>query len=57
MDGIRSSGDRVAGYSMIAQTKEELEAKHNIVLNTLKVLDCDGNNMMRYDLLPQVYES
>lgn len=55
MDGIHSSGDRVAGYSIIAATKEELEAKHNKVIDTLKVLDKEGNNIMRYDLLPQVY--
>lgn len=57
VDGIHSSGDRVAGYSILAATKEELEEKHRTVLKTLKVLDRDGSNMMRYDLLPPVYGS
>lgn len=53
--GVQNSGDRVAGYSIIADTKEELECKHNMVVSTLKVLDTDGKNIMRYDLLPEVY--
>ena len=55
MDGINSSGDRVAGFSIYAQTKEELEEKHNIILKKLQVLDTNGNNIMRYDLLPPLY--
>lgn len=54
-DGIRNSGDRVAGFSMIAPTKDALQEKHNIALARLKVLDENGNDMMRHDLLPDLY--
>ena len=55
MDGIQNSGDRVAGYSIFAKTKDELELKHSQILDKLQVLDVDGNNIMRYDLLPPIY--
>lgn len=55
MDGIQNSGDRVAGYSIFAETKAELESKHNAVLKKLQVLDINGRNIMRYDLLPPLY--
>ena len=55
MDGIQNSGDRVAGYSIFAETKAELESKHNAVLKRLQVLDINGRNIMRYDLLPPLY--
>lgn len=54
-DGIQNSGDRVAGFSMIAPTKEALQEKHSLALSRLKVLDEKGNDMMRHDLLPDLY--
>ena len=54
-DGIHSSGDRVAGYSMIASSREELEEKHRIAVAALRVLDETGEDMMRRDLLPDLY--
>ena len=56
MENIQNSGDRVAGYSIFAKTKEELELKHELILKKLQVLDVNGNNIMRYDLLPQIYD-
>lgn len=53
--GARNSGDRAAGYSIVADTRENLEYKHNVTVNTLKVLDIKGNNIMRYDLLPKIF--
>lgn len=52
---IKNSGDRVAGYSMIADSQEELEQKHSVAVNTLKVLNINGEDMMRRDLLPELY--
>lgn len=52
---VHSSGDRVAGYSMIAQTREELERKHEAAVNRLKVIDVNGADMMRHELLPELY--
>ena len=54
-DKIQNSGDRVAGYSMIANSKEELEEKHNAAVAGLKVLDTDGVDIMRHDILTELY--
>jgi len=54
-DGINSSGDRVAGYSMIADSREALEEKHRLAVASLRVLDEEGRDMMRRDLLPDLY--
>lgn len=50
-DTIENSGDRVGGFTVQADTMEELCAKHERAVNELKVLDVDGNDMMRRDLL------
>lgn len=50
-----NSGDRVAGYSMIADSFPELEEKHNAAVSVLKVIDRNGVDMMRHDLLPPLY--
>lgn len=50
-DSIESSGDRVAGYIITANEKNELLKKHQTILSKVKVIDKNGNNMMRYDLL------
>lgn len=54
-DSISNSGDRVAGFSMVGKTVEELNEKHDIAVKQLRVIDSEGNNMMRYDLLPTLY--
>lgn len=54
---INNSGDRVAGYSIIANTKEELEQKHNMAKEGLIVLDMNGCDIMRRDLLTELYNS
>ena len=54
-DSIANSGDRVAGFSYVGKTVAELEEKHQIAVKELKVLDTNGNDMMRRDLLPQLY--
>ena len=41
---------------MIADSFQELEAKHNAAVSVLKVIDCNGTDMMRHDLLPPLYE-
>lgn len=50
-DTIQNSGDRVAGFSVQADCIEELREKHNIAIGRMKVLDVNGNNIMRTDLL------
>ncbi len=50
-DTIENSGDRVAGYTVQADTLEELERCRTKVLETVRVLDKSGRDMLRRDLL------
>lgn len=54
-DSVGNSGDRVAGFSMVGKTVEELEEKHRTAVAELKVLNVNGEDMMRRDLLPALY--
>lgn len=46
-----TSSDRVASITIQADTFEELVEKHNKAAATIKLIDVDGNDMMRHDLL------
>jgi len=50
-DSVNNSGDRIAGYTILAETKEELENKHLIINNSVKVISSDGRDIMRHDLM------
>ena len=50
-DTIENSGDRVGGFTIQADTLQELRNKHRQAVDGLQVLDIDGNDMMRRDLL------
>lgn len=52
--GISSSSDRIAGFTILANTLEEFNEKHKIVVKNTKIIDINGNNIMRYDLLPDL---
>ncbi len=52
MRGVTSSSDRIAGMNIVADSVEEFNAKEQIILSSVKVVDADGNDMMRRDLLP-----
>ena len=52
--GVRSSSDRIAGFTVQADTLEEFNRKHRIAIENLKVLDVEGNDIMRRDLLPDL---
>ncbi len=54
-DSIENSGDRIAGFSMVGKTVEELNNKHDIAVAELRVIDSNGQDMMRRDLLPPLY--
>lgn len=49
--GIESNGDRAAGFFVQDDDYEVLLAKFQKALNNLKVLDKDGNNLARIDLM------
>ena len=50
-DTIENSGDRVGGFTVQADTMEDLRAKHAKAVAELKVIAQDGSDMMRRDLL------
>ena len=52
--GVSSSSDRIAGFTITASSLEDFNEKHRTVVSTLKVLDEEGNDIMRHDLLPDL---
>ena len=48
---INGSGDRVAYFSIEAQTEEELIQKHKKANKTIKALTSEGKDIIRHDLL------
>lgn len=50
-DTVQSSGDRVAGFTIQADTMEEIRAKHKKAVAKMQVLDINGKDIMRKDLL------
>ena len=54
-DTVENSGDRIAGFSIIGETAEEINQKHKVAVEKLAVIDSCGEDMMRRDLLPLVY--
>ena len=56
MKGIQSSGDRICGFTIGADTIKELQDKHASACASMKVLDNNGNDIMRHDLLPNIKE-
>ncbi len=52
--GASSSSDRVAGFTVQADSLDEFNRKHRIVVQSVKVIDADGKDIMRHDLLPEL---
>lgn len=52
--GVTSSSDRVAGFTVVADSLEEFNRKHRMVVERVKVLDTEGQDIMRRDLLPDL---
>lgn len=48
---IRSSGDRLAYFSIEADSEEELKQKHALANETIRALSTDGEDMIRHDLI------
>ncbi len=53
-DTIGNSGDRIAGFTIQADTIEALREKHSRAVKDLKVLDINGKDIMRHDLLTNI---
>ena len=52
MRGVTSSGDRIAGMNIVADSIEDFNRKQKVILSSVKVINAEGNDMMRRDLLP-----
>lgn len=52
---ITNSGDRLAGFTVQADTKEEMNRKHNIAVSRIHILDVNGEDMLRKDLIGDLY--
>lgn len=53
-DKIESSGDRVGGFTIVAEDYDKLKEKHKIIAEKVRVLDMNGEDMMRHDLLAEL---
>lgn len=51
MRGVTSSSDRIAGMNLVANSIEELNEKLAFINNNVKVVDAEGNDIMRHDLV------
>ncbi len=54
MGGATNSGDRIAGFTVQGNSFEEIKANYNLALSKIKVLDPNGNDIMRHDLLGEL---
>lgn len=54
ISGIASSSDRIAGITVQADTLEEFNRKHRIAVERMKIIDAEGKDMLRHDLLPDL---
>ncbi len=54
--GVSSSSDRIAGFTITADTLENFNQKHRQVVDRAKVMDENGRDIMRHDLLPDLEE-
>ncbi|MBR3928534.1 MAG: ATP-grasp domain-containing protein [Clostridia bacterium] len=54
-ESITKSGDRMAGFTIQADTKEEMNRKHKTALKNIRILDINGDDMLRRDLIGELY--
>ena len=54
MRGVMSSSDRIAGMNIVADTIDEYNSKLRTINQTVKVIDNEGVDIMRHDLLPEL---
>lgn len=54
ISGITSSSDRIGGMNIVADSIEEFNAKEKTILKNVKVIDVNGDDIMRRDLFPEL---
>ena len=52
--GVTSSSDRIAGVNICAKSLAEFNEKHRAFVERARVIDTEGNDIMRHDLLPEL---
>jgi biotin carboxylase len=52
---VASSGDRVCGFTIQADSKDEMARKHKEAVCNIKVIDAAGRDIMRRDLMPDLH--
>ena len=50
--GVSSSSDRIAGMTITANSLEEFNKKHRHIVDHVQMLNEEGEDIMRHDLLP-----
>lgn len=53
-DTIANSGDRIGGFSIEANTIEELSQKHKLCNERIRAVSPDGTDLIRHDLLQEL---
>lgn len=51
MNGVTSSSDRIAGMNIVADSIAEFNDKEKTILEAVKIIDAEGKDIMRKDLL------
>lgn len=54
MRGVTSSSDRIVGMNIVADSIEEYNNKLFIINQSVRVVDNNGKDIMRHDLLPEM---
>ena len=54
MHGVTSSSDRIAGMNIVADSVDDFNKKEKIIIENVKVIDINGNDIMRKDLLSEL---
>jgi len=49
-----TSSDRIASFTIKTNSYEELVEKHNKIASTIKIIDINGKDIMRHDLLTDI---
>lgn len=52
--GVSSSSDRAAGFTVIANSLEEFNEKHRKAVAAIQIVDAQGKDITRRDLLPDL---
>ena len=52
---VSSSGDRVGAFTVQSNDLDDLNKKYAIAKDCIKAIDCDGNDIIRHDLIKELF--